>query len=90
MPIGCILWIILLFILATDKTEWRPTIIGAIIVIIAAMIIVSTQKCDINFPDELKKDKDNNDKKTMNHDNNDVKRGICGEILEIHADSFHV
>ncbi len=54
---------IVLFILATDKTEWRPTIIGAIIVIIAAMIIVFTQKSDINFPDELKKDKDNNDQK---------------------------
>lgn len=63
MPIGCVLWMIVLFILATDKTEWRPTIIGAIIVIIAAMIIVFTQKSDINFPDELKKDKDNNDKK---------------------------
>ena len=63
MPIGCVLWMIILFILATDKTEWRPTIIGAIIVIIAAMIIVFTQKSDINFPDELKKDKDNNDKK---------------------------
>ena len=44
-------------------TEWRPTIIGAIIIIIAAIIIVFTQKSDINFPDELKKDKDNNDKK---------------------------
>ena len=63
MPIGCLLWIIVLFILATNKTEWRPTIIGAIIVIIAAIIIVFTQKSDINFPDELKKDKDNNDKK---------------------------
>ena len=63
MPIGCVLWMIVLFILATNMTEWRPTIIGAISVIIAAMIIVSTQKCDINFPDELKKDKDNNDKK---------------------------
>lgn len=63
MPIGCVLWMIVLFILATDKTEWRPTIIGAIIVIIAAMIIVFTQKSDINFPDELKKDKDNNDQK---------------------------
>ena len=63
MPIGCLLWIIVLFILATNKTEWRPTIIGAIIIIIAAIIIVFTQKSDINFPDELKKDKDNNDKK---------------------------
>lgn len=63
MPIGCVLWMIVLFILATDKTEWRPTIIGAIIIIIAAIIIVFTQKSDINFPDELKKDKDNNDKK---------------------------
>ena len=63
MPIGCVLWIIVLFILATNKTEWRPTIIGAIIIIIAAIIIVFTQKSDINFPDELKKDKDNNDKK---------------------------
>ncbi len=54
---------IVLFILATNMTEWRPTIIGAIIVIIAAIIIVFTQKSDINFPDELKKDKDNNDKK---------------------------
>ncbi len=63
MPIGCLLWMILIFILATNKTEWRPTIIGAIIVIIAAMIIVFTQKSDINFPDEVKKDKDNNDKK---------------------------
>ena len=54
---------IVLFILATNKTEWRPTITGAIIIIIAAIIIVFTQKCDINFPDELKKDKDNNDKK---------------------------
>lgn len=63
MPIGCVLWMIVLFILATNMTEWRPTIIGAIIVIIAAIIIVFTQKSDINFPDELKKDKDNNDKK---------------------------
>ena len=63
MPIGCVLWMIVLFILATNMTEWRPTIIGAIIVIIAAMIIVSTQKCDINSPDEPGKDKDNNDKK---------------------------
>lgn len=63
MPIGCVLWMIVLFILATNMTEWRPTIIGAIIVIIAAMIIVSTQKYDINFPDEPGKDKDNNDKK---------------------------
>lgn len=63
MPIRCLLWIIVLFILATNKTEWRPTIIGAIIIIIAAIIIVFTQKSDINFPDELKKDKDNNDKK---------------------------
>lgn len=63
IPIGCLLWIIVLFILATNKTEWRPTIIGAIIIIIAAIIIVFTQKSDINFPDELKKDKDNNDKK---------------------------
>lgn len=63
MPIGCLLWIIVLFILATNKTEWRPTIIGAIIIIIAAIIMVFTQKSDINFPDELKKDKDNNDKK---------------------------
>lgn len=63
MPIGCLLWIIVLFILATNKTEWRPTIIGAIIIIIAAIIIVFTQKSDINFPNELKKDKDNNDKK---------------------------
>lgn len=55
MPIGCLLWIIVLFILATNKTEWRPTIIGAIIIIIAAIIIVFTQKSDINFPDELKK-----------------------------------
>ena len=54
---------IVLFILATNMTEWRPTIIGAIIVITAAIIIVFTQKSDINFPDELKKDKDNNDKK---------------------------
>ncbi len=63
MPIGCVLWMIVLFILVTDKTEWRPAIIGAIIIIIAAIIIVFTQKSDINFPDELKKDKDNNDKK---------------------------
>ena len=63
MPIGCVLWMIALFILVTDKTEWRPAIIGAIIIIIAAIIIVFTQKSDINFPDELKKDKDNNDKK---------------------------
>ena len=63
MAFGCVVWMIVLFILATSMTEWRPTIIGAIIVIIAAMIIVSTQKCDINFPDEPGKDKDNNDKK---------------------------
>lgn len=63
MPIGCLLWIILLFILATDKTEWRPFIIGAIIFIIVEIIVVFTQKSDINFPDELKKDKDNNHKK---------------------------